>query len=74
MEKRLPEPLGEHGLARVGALQHHRRRGPPPAITHLERQGIDLRLQLQERDEDLEAARTTDRELMARINLANPNR
>lgn len=43
-------------------------------ITHLEQQAIDLRLQLDERDEDLTAARATNRELMTRINAPNTNR
>ena len=34
----------------------------------------DLRVQLEERDQDLAAARAANRELMARINIANPNR
>jgi len=74
LEKRLSEALGEHawresGLgnpADIDALHHQ--------ITHLKQQVVDQRLQLQERDEDLDAARATNRELMARINLANPNR
>jgi phage shock protein A len=37
-------------------------------ITHLEQQVIDLRLQLEERDDDIAAARAANRELMARIN------
>ena len=37
-------------------------------ITHLEQQAIDQQQQLDERDEDLAAARATNRELMARLN------
>ncbi|HEY6422565.1 MAG TPA: hypothetical protein VIY28_04810 [Pseudonocardiaceae bacterium] len=74
LEKRLSEALGEHawresGLgtpADVDALNQQ--------ITHLEQQVIDLRLQLEERDEDLAAARATNRELMARINAPSTNR
>jgi hypothetical protein len=74
LEKRLSEALGEHawresGLgtpADVDALNQQ--------ITHLEQQALDLRLQLNERDEDLAAARAANRELMARINTPNPNR
>jgi len=36
----------------------------------LEEQLIDLRLQLEERDEDLSAARATNRELMTQLNHA----
>ena len=68
LEKRLSEALGEQtwresGLGAptdVDAL--HQR------ITHLEQQVIDLQQQLEERDEDLTAARATNRELMARLN------
>jgi phage shock protein A len=74
LEKRLSETLGEHawresGLgtpADVDALNQQ--------ITHLEQQVIDLRLQLEERDEDLAAARAANRELMARINTPSTNR
>jgi hypothetical protein len=74
LEKRLSEALGEHawresGLgtpADVDALNQQ--------ITHLDQQVIDLRLQLEERDEDLTAARAANRELMARINTPSTNR
>ena len=36
--------------------------------THLQQQVIDLRLQLEERDQDLAAARSANRELMAQLN------
>jgi hypothetical protein len=39
----------------------------------LEQRVIDLRLQLEERDQDLAAARAANRELMAQINTTNPN-
>lgn len=74
LEKRLSDALGEQvwrqsGLgtpADIDALNDR--------ITHLEQQAIDLRLQLAERDEDLAAARATNRELMARINVSHHNR
>jgi len=37
-------------------------------ITHLEQQAADLRLQLGERDQDLNAARAANRELMTQLN------
>jgi chromosome segregation ATPase len=43
-------------------------------IVTLEQRVVDLRLQLEERDQDLAAARAANRELMAQINTANPNR
>ncbi|MGH3534854.1 MAG: hypothetical protein ACRDQG_09100 [Pseudonocardiaceae bacterium] len=74
LEKRLSDTLGEQawhesGLgtpADIDALNER--------ITHLEQQTIDLRLQLAERDDDLAAARSANRELMARINTPNPKR
>jgi hypothetical protein len=68
LEKRLSEALGEQiwresGLGAptdVEALQQQ--------AAHLEQQVVDLRLQLDERDEDLAAARAANRELMSRVN------
>lgn len=74
LEKRLSEALGEQawresGLgapADIDALQHQ--------VTHLEQQAAELRIQLAERDEDLAAARATNRELMTRINAPTTHR
>lgn len=68
LEKRLSEALGEQawrqsGLgapADIDELNHK--------ITQLEQQAADLRIQLSERDDDLAAARSANRELMAHIN------
>jgi chromosome segregation ATPase len=68
LEKRLSEALGEEvwresGLgapADIDALNQK--------IAHLEQQVTDLRQQVEERDEDLIAARATNRELMAQLN------
>jgi cell division protein FtsB len=68
LEQRLSDTLGEHawresGLgapADIDALNHK--------IISLERQVTDLRMQLDERDQDLAAARAANRELMARLN------
>ena len=68
LEKRLSEALGdqawrESGLgapADIDALNHK--------IANLDQQVIDLRLQLEERDSELTAARGANRELMARLN------
>jgi len=70
LEHRLSEALGEQawresGLgtpADIGALSQK--------ITHLEQQVIDLHLQLEQRDEELGAARSANRELMAQLNHA----
>ena len=74
LEKRLSETLGnqawrESGLgtpADIDALNQK--------ITHLEQQAADLRLQLEERDEDLAAARAANRELMAQLNATTARR
>jgi len=68
LQRRLSEFLGEQawhqsGLgapADVDALQQR--------ITELEQQIIELRRQLSERDEELEAARATNREFITRLN------
>ena len=70
LEKRLSEALGtqawrESGLgapADIDALSHK--------ITHLELQATDLRQVLEERDDELAAARATNRELMTQLNRA----
>ncbi len=74
LEKRLSQALGEQiwresGLgvpADIDALNEK--------ITHLEQQVVDLRLQLEERDEDLAAARAANRELMAQLNTPTRHR
>ena len=68
LEQRLSDTLGEQawresGLgapADIDALNHK--------IISLEQQVTDLRMQLDERDQDLAAARAANRELMARLN------
>jgi hypothetical protein len=74
LEKRLSEALGEQAWRDSGL-------GTPididtlnQKITHLEQQAVELRLQLEERTEDLTAARAANRELMARINISTTNR
>jgi hypothetical protein len=74
LERRLSEALGEQawresGLgapADIDALQQK--------ITNLEQQAIELRLQLEERDQDLAAARAANRELMAQLNATTRHR
>jgi chromosome segregation ATPase len=68
LEKRLSEALGEQtwresGLgARTDIDALHQR------ISQLEQHNLDLKQQLDEREEDLAAARAANRELMARLN------
>jgi transposase-like protein len=67
LEHRLSGALGEQawhesGLAAPADLANE--------ISQLQQQVIDLRLQLEERDQDLAAARSANRELMAQLNHA----
>ena len=64
LEKRLSQALGERTWRESGL-------GAPAdidALHQLEQHNLDLQQQLDERDEDLTAARATNRELMARLN------
>ena len=70
LERRLSSLLGEHAWRESGL-------GAPDDIGELKQQNtvleqriIDLRLQLDERDQDLAAARAANRELMAQLNTA----
>lgn len=74
LEKRLPEALGEQAWRESGLDTPTDIDALRQQITHLAQQATDLRLQLEERDEDLAAARATNRELMARINISHHNR
>ena len=68
LEQRLSELLGEQAWRESGL-------GAPDDIDQLkqrtvflEQQGVDRRLQLEQRDQDLQAARAANRELMSRLN------
>ncbi|MET8848492.1 hypothetical protein [Amycolatopsis sp. NPDC004625] len=68
LKKKLSELLGdqawrESGLGAPTDIEHLQRQ-----ITHLEQQVVDLRGQLEERDQELDAARTANRELIANLN------
>jgi hypothetical protein len=74
LERRLSEALGEQAWHESGL-------GTPADIdalrqqaTQLEQQATDLRLQLEERDQDLTAARAANRELMAQLNATARHR
>jgi hypothetical protein len=67
LEKRLSEALGEQTWRESGLGAPTDIDALHQQISHLEQQAIDLQ-QLDERDEDLAAARATNRELMARLN------
>jgi len=73
LEKRLSEALGEQAWHESGLGAPADIDALSQKVTHLEQQAIDLRLQLEERDQDLTAARAANRELMAQLN-ATPRR
>jgi transposase-like protein len=71
LEKKLSELLGEQawresGLGAPTDIDQLQRR-----ITDLEQQVVDLRGQLEERDQELEAARTANRDLITNLNRRN---
>jgi hypothetical protein len=68
LEQRLSQALGEHTWRESGVGAPTDIDALHQRITHLEQQVIDQQQQLDERDEDLAAARATNRELMARLN------
>ena len=74
LEKRLSEALGEQAWHESGLGAPADIDALNQKITHLEQQAIDLRLQLDERDQDLAAARAANRELMAQLNTATRHR
>jgi hypothetical protein len=68
LEKRLSETLGEQAWRESGLGAPADIDALHQKITHLEQQTADLRLQLGERDQDLNAARAANRELMTQLN------
>jgi Family of unknown function (DUF6262) len=72
LEHRLSETLGEQAWRDSGLSTPADTSAVNQKITHLEQQAVDLRLQLEERDQDLTAARAANRELMAQLNHAAP--
>jgi len=74
LEKRLSETLGEKAWQESGLGVPADIDNLNQTISHLEQQVIDLRLQLDERDQDLTAARAANRELIAQLNTAQRNR
>ena len=63
LESRLSVLLGDHAWRESGL-------GTPAGTDALKQQVTDLRLQLDERDQDLAAARAANRELMTQLNTA----
>lgn len=70
LEKRLSQALGEQAWRESGLGVPADIDALNQTINHLEQQVIDLRLQLEERSEELAAARATNRELMTQLNHA----
>jgi Family of unknown function (DUF6262) len=68
LEHRLSDALGEQAWRQSGLSAPADIDALTGKITTLEQQAIDLRMQLDERDQDLAAARSANRELMAQIN------
>ena len=73
LETRLSESLGEQVWHQSGLGAPADTDALNQKITNLEQHVIDLRQQLAEHDEDLAAARATNRELMARLNTPHRN-
>jgi len=74
LEKRLSETLGEKAWQESGLGAPADIDALNQTINHLEQQAIDLRLRLDERDQDLAAARAANRELIAQLNTATKHR
>jgi hypothetical protein len=74
LEKRLSEALGEQAWRESGLGTPADIDALNQKIIYLEQQAIDLRLQLEEQGEDLAAARTTNRELIAQLNTTAKHR
>jgi hypothetical protein len=68
LEKRLSEALGEQAWRESGLGAPADIDALSQKITYLEQQAADLRLQLEERGDELTAARAANRELTAKIN------
>jgi hypothetical protein len=70
LEKRLSEALGDQAWRESGLGAPADIDSLNQKITHQEQQIIDLRLQLEDRGDELAAARATNRELMTQLNHA----
>ncbi len=74
LERRLSEALGEQAWRDSGIGTPADIDALGQKITQLEQQVTDLRLQLEERDDELAAARAANRELMAQLNATARHR
>jgi hypothetical protein len=74
LEKRLSEALGEQAWRESGLGATPDTGTLNDKISQLEQQAADLRIRLSERNDELAAARTVNRELMTRMNHEPENR
>jgi hypothetical protein len=74
LEHRLSDALGEQAWRQSGLGTPADTDALNQKIAHLEQEALDVRLQLEERDADLAAARDTNRQLMAQLNQATTHR
>ena len=74
LEQRLSDALGEQAWRESGLGAPADIDALHQKITHLEQQAADLRLQLEERGDELSAARAANRELMTRLNQSAATR
>jgi len=74
LEQRLSDALGEQAWHESGLGAPADIDALNQKITHLEQQGADLRLQHEERGDELAAARAANRELMTRLNQSAASR
>jgi hypothetical protein len=68
LEQRLSETLGDQAWHDSGLSAPDETHQLKQQIANLEQHSIDLRLQLEERDQDLDAARAANRDLITRLN------
>jgi hypothetical protein len=74
LEQRLSHALGEQAWRESGLGAPADIDALHQKITHLDQQAADLRLQLEERGDELSAARTANRELMTQLNQSAATR
>jgi hypothetical protein len=74
LEQRLSDALGEQAWRESGLGAPADIDALHQKITHLEQQAADLRLQLEERGDELAAARAANRELMTQLNQSAASR
>jgi len=72
LERKLSELLGQQAWREFGLGAPADIDALNQKITHLEQHVTDLRLQLERKDEDLQAARAANRELMTQLNISVP--